>query len=237
VKFHKRFDQRQAETMRTSFSGLFSGIGLAVILVYLLMVIKFQSWLDPVIVLMAVPFALAGVMWMLFVTQTHVCVPALMGTLMCIGLITANSILVVTFANDRVDAGDDTATAAITAGFTRLRPVLMTAGDGDVFLTYVTEVLAPKLKRGQIVVMDNLLAHKVASIRQAIESTGCRILYLPPYSPDFSPIEPMWSKVKQMLRTLAARTADGLQEAVGTALKSITECDCRGYFKHCGYPL
>ncbi len=118
----------QAETMRTSFSGLFSGMGLAVILVYLLMVIKFQSWLDPVIVLMAVPFALAGVMWMLFLTQTHISVPALMGTLMCIGLTTANSILVVTFANDRVDAGDDTANAAITAGFTRLRPVLMTAG-------------------------------------------------------------------------------------------------------------
>jgi multidrug efflux pump subunit AcrB len=118
----------QAETMRTSFSGLFSGMGLAVVLVYLLMVIKFQSWLDPIIVLMAVPFALGGVMWMLYLTQTHISVPALMGTLMCIGLTTANSILVITFANDRVDAGDDTATAAITAGYTRLRPVLMTAG-------------------------------------------------------------------------------------------------------------
>jgi multidrug efflux pump subunit AcrB len=118
----------QAETMRESFSGLFSGMGLAVVLIYLLMVIKFQSWLDPVIVLMAVPFALGGVMWMLYLSQTHVSVPALMGTLMCIGLTTANSILVVTFANDRVDAGDDTATAAITAGITRIRPVLMTAG-------------------------------------------------------------------------------------------------------------
>lgn len=118
----------QAETMRTSFAGLFSGMGLAVVLVYLLMVIKFQSWLDPVIVLLAVPFALGGVMWMLYLTQTHISVPALMGTLMCIGLTTANSILVVTFANDRVDAGDDTGTAAVTAGFTRIRPVLMTAG-------------------------------------------------------------------------------------------------------------
>jgi multidrug efflux pump subunit AcrB len=118
----------QAQTMQSSFSGLFSGMGLAVILVYLLMVITFQSWLDPVIVLMAVPFALAGVMWMLYLTQTHISVPALMGTLMCIGLPTANSILVVTFANDRVDAGDDTAAAAITAGYTRIRPVLMTAG-------------------------------------------------------------------------------------------------------------
>jgi multidrug efflux pump subunit AcrB len=103
-------------------------MALAVVLVYLLMVIKFQSWLDPVIVLMAVPFALGGVMWMLYLTQTNISVPVLMGTLMCIGLTTANSILVVTFANDRVDGGDDTATAAITAGFTRLRPVIMTAG-------------------------------------------------------------------------------------------------------------
>ena len=118
----------QAQTMQSSFSGLFSGMGLAVVLVYLLMVIKFQSWLDPIIVLMAVPFALGGVMWMLYFSQTHISVPALMGTLMCIGLTTANSILVVTFANDRVDAGDDTATAAITAGYTRIRPVLMTAG-------------------------------------------------------------------------------------------------------------
>jgi multidrug efflux pump subunit AcrB len=118
----------QAETMRSSFNGLFSGIGLAVVLVYLLMVIKFQSWIDPLIVLMAVPFALGGVMWMLYLTQTHMSVPALMGTLMCIGLTTANSILVVTFANDRMAAGDDSSTAAITAGFTRLRPVLMTAG-------------------------------------------------------------------------------------------------------------
>ncbi len=118
----------QAQTMRDSFNGLFMGIGLAVVLVYLLMVIKFQSWVDPLIVLMAVPFALGGVMWMLFLTQTHISVPALMGTLMCIGLTTANSILVVTFANDRMAAGDNAAMAAIEAGFTRLRPVLMTAG-------------------------------------------------------------------------------------------------------------
>src|SRR5580693_4271178 len=97
----------QIETMRDSYSGLFSGMAVAVLLVYLLLVINFQSWLDPLIVLMAVPFALGGVMWMLFLSQTHISVPALMGTLMCIGLTTANSILVVTFANDRVDAGDD----------------------------------------------------------------------------------------------------------------------------------
>jgi multidrug efflux pump subunit AcrB len=118
----------QVETMRESYQGLFTGIALAVILVFLLQVINFQSWVDPVIVLMAVPFALAGVMWMLFVAQTHISVPALMGTLMCIGVATANSILVVTFANQRMAAGDDAWTAAVAAGYTRLRPVLMTAG-------------------------------------------------------------------------------------------------------------
>jgi multidrug efflux pump subunit AcrB len=118
----------QVQTMRSSFSGLFGGMGLAVVLVFLLMVIKFQCWTDPLIVLTAVPFALAGVTWMLFLTGTHVSVPALMGSLMCIGLTTANSILVVTFAKDRQTAGDGPVTAAIAAGYTRLRPVLMTAG-------------------------------------------------------------------------------------------------------------
>ncbi|PWT71264.1 MAG: RND transporter [Proteobacteria bacterium] len=118
----------QVETMRESYNGLFSGIALAVVLVYLFLVINFQSWIDPLIVLMAVPFALGGVMWMLFLTQTHLSVPALMGTLMCIGLTTANSILVVTFANQRMDGGDEPLMAAISAGYTRLRPVLMTAG-------------------------------------------------------------------------------------------------------------
>jgi multidrug efflux pump subunit AcrB len=118
----------QVETMRESYQGLFTGIALAVVLVFLLQVINFQSWLDPVIVLMAVPFGLSGVMWMLFLVQTHISVPALMGTLMCIGVATANSILVVTFANQRMAAGDDAWTAAVAAGYTRLRPVLMTAG-------------------------------------------------------------------------------------------------------------
>ncbi|HMA52348.1 MAG TPA: efflux RND transporter permease subunit [Magnetospirillaceae bacterium] len=118
----------QVDTMTESYSGLFGGMALAVILVYLCLVINFQSWLDPAIVLMAVPFALGGVMWMLFLTGTHLSVPALMGTLMCIGLTTANSILVVTFANQRMIAGDDPFTAAAAAGYTRIRPVLMTAG-------------------------------------------------------------------------------------------------------------
>ena len=118
----------QVQTMRESYSGLFTGIALAVVLVYLFLVINFQSWIDPLIVLLAVPFALCGVMWMLFVTQTHLSVPALMGTLMCIGLTTANSILVVSFANQRMAAGDSPLVAAASAGTTRIRPVLMTAG-------------------------------------------------------------------------------------------------------------
>ncbi|MGD0623851.1 MAG: efflux RND transporter permease subunit [Thermodesulfobacteriota bacterium] len=118
----------QVETMRHSYAGLFSGMALAVVLVYLFLVINFQSWLDPLIVLMAVPFALGGVMWMLYLTQTHLSVPALMGTLMCIGLTTANSILVVTFANQELRRGVSAWVAAEIAGFTRLRPVLMTAG-------------------------------------------------------------------------------------------------------------
>jgi multidrug efflux pump subunit AcrB len=118
----------QVETMRESYAGLFSGIALAIVLVYLFLVINFQSWIDPLIVLMAIPFALSGVMWVLFLTQTHLSVPALMGTLMCIGLTTANSILVVSFANQRMALGDSSAVAAATAGYTRLRPVLMTAG-------------------------------------------------------------------------------------------------------------
>ncbi len=118
----------QVETMQESYTGLFTGISLAIVLVYLFLVMNFQSWMDPLIVLMAVPFALGGVLWMLFLSQTPMSVPALMGTLMCIGLTTANSILVVTFANQRMAAGDDPLRAAASAGYTRLRPVLMTAG-------------------------------------------------------------------------------------------------------------
>ena len=118
----------QVQTMRESYTGLFTGIALAIVLVYLFLVMNFQSWIDPLIVLMAVPFALGGVLWMLFLSQTPMSVPALMGTLMCIGLTTANSILVVSFANQRMEAGDAPLVAAITAGYTRLRPVLMTAG-------------------------------------------------------------------------------------------------------------
>jgi multidrug efflux pump subunit AcrB len=117
----------QIDTMTRSYSGLFGGMALAVILVFLLMVIQFQSWISPMIVLLAVPFALSGVMWGLFLTHTYLSVPALMGGLMCIGLATANSILVVVFADERMADGFTPAEAAVAAGYTRLRPVLMTA--------------------------------------------------------------------------------------------------------------
>jgi len=117
----------QIETMRTSFYRLGLGLIFAIILVYFLMALNFQSWLDPFIILTALPGALAGILWMLFVTQTTFSVPSLMGAIMCIGVATANSILVVVFANDQRLEGMDARAAALAAGATRIRPVLMTA--------------------------------------------------------------------------------------------------------------
>ena len=117
----------QVETMDTSFFRLGLGMIAAVILVYLLMAVNFQSWLDPFIILMALPGAMAGILWMLFVTQTTLNVPSLMGAIMCIGVATANSILMVVFANDERAEGKDARGAALSAGYTRIRPVLMTA--------------------------------------------------------------------------------------------------------------
>jgi multidrug efflux pump subunit AcrB len=117
----------QVETMRTSFVGMSVGLLFAILLVYFVMVVNFQSWLDPFIILMALPGALSGILLMLFLTQTTVSVPSLMGAIMSIGVATANSILLVNFANDLRRAGEDARTAALEAGFTRLRPVVMTA--------------------------------------------------------------------------------------------------------------
>jgi len=113
--------------MNASFSGLGLGIVVAIVLVYLLLVVNFQSWMEPLIILMALPGTLAGIVWGLFLTGTTLSVPALMGTLMSIGVATANSILVVTFAIERLREGADVTTAALEAGRTRLRPVIMTA--------------------------------------------------------------------------------------------------------------
>ncbi len=117
----------QVQTMKTSYSGLISGLAFAILLVYLLIVVNFQSWLDPFIIIAALPAALAGIVWFLFITKTNVSVPALTGSIMCMGVATANSILVVSFAKEQMEAGKDALTAALDAGFTRFRPVLMTA--------------------------------------------------------------------------------------------------------------
>jgi multidrug efflux pump subunit AcrB len=113
--------------MEQSFSRLLLGIGFAVIIVYLLMAVNFQSWVDPLIILMALPAAFSGILWMLFLTQTTFSVPSLMGSIMTIGVATANSILMVVFANDQRAEGKNALEAAQLAGYIRLRPVCMTA--------------------------------------------------------------------------------------------------------------
>ena len=113
--------------MRSSYIGLLAGLAFSIMLVYLLIVVNFQSWLDPFIIISALPAALAGIAWFLFVTPHHLSVPALTGTIMCMGVATANSILVVSFATEQMEEGKDAIAAALEAGFTRFRPVLMTA--------------------------------------------------------------------------------------------------------------
>jgi multidrug efflux pump subunit AcrB len=117
----------QVQTMRASYVGLLSGLAFSIILVYLLIVVNFQSWLDPFIMISALPAALAGIAWFLFITHTTLSVPALMGAIMCMGVATSNSILVVSFATEKMAEGMDSVAAALEAGFTRFRPVLMTA--------------------------------------------------------------------------------------------------------------
>jgi transposase len=111
------------------------------------------------------------------------------------------------------------------------------ATDAEVFRVYVEQVLRPTLHPGDIVIMDNLRAHKVAGIRAAVEQAGARLLYLPPYSPDLAPIEPCWSKLKTALRTAKARTREALEQAITQALATITVSDARHWFHHCGYAL
>ncbi len=117
----------QVKTMNDSFSGLIFGLLAAIVLIYLLIVVNFQSWADPFVIITALPAALAGIVWMLFATGTTLSVPALTGAIMCMGVATANSVLVISFAKERLELHGDATTAAIEAGFVRLRPVLMTA--------------------------------------------------------------------------------------------------------------
>jgi multidrug efflux pump subunit AcrB len=113
--------------MTSAYQQLFVGLALAFVLIYLLIVVNFQSWLDPFVIVVALPTALAGIVWMLFASNTTLSVPALTGAIMCMGVATANSILVISFARERLADGADPITAAIEAGSTRFRPVLMTA--------------------------------------------------------------------------------------------------------------
>ena len=109
------------------------------------------------------------------------------------------------------------------------------AMDGALFLAWVKQGLVPALQPGDVVVMDNLATHKVAGVREAIEGAGARLEYLPPYSPDFNPIEPMWSKVKQGIRSRNPRQARQLHKAAGSAFAAVTPADCLGFFLHTGY--
>ena len=107
--------------------------------------------------------------------------------------------------------------------------------DGPVFLTFLQRVLCPRLRPGEVVVLDNLRAHSVPGVAEALAQVGARVRYLPPYSPDYNPIEFAWSKVKWLLRARAARTRTSLQRALGTALQTITPQNARAWFRHCGY--
>jgi transposase len=115
--------------------------------------------------------------------------------------------------------------------------VLEGAADGASVALCVRALLAPSLRPGQVVVMDNLSAHKGAATRALIEAAGCRLLFLPPYSPDLNPIEHAFAKLKQLLRRAAARTFDALVAAIGEAIDAVTPADARGCFAHCGFAL
>lgn len=107
--------------------------------------------------------------------------------------------------------------------------------NGDIFLAYIRQHLAPTLKSGDIVIMDNLSSHKVAGIQEAIEAVGATLLFLPPYSPDFNPIEQVFAKLKALLRKAQERTVDGLWDRIGKLLDRFEPAECRNYFRHSGY--
>jgi transposase len=130
-----------------------------------------------------------------------------------------------------------TVLGAITTQGVLASMTIAAATDGDVFLAYLEQVLCPQLQAGQVVIMDNLRAHKVEGVRENIEARGARLVYLPPYSPDFNPIEQIWAKVKQSLRSLKARTVETLEQAVGEALHAVTAENTLGCYRGCGYGL
>ena len=125
--------------------------------------------------------------------------------------------------------------AALTVEGSTAAMVIEGAIDAAVFRAYVKHVLGPVLRAGQIVVLDNLGSHKGAEVRQIIEAAGAKLWFLPPYSPDFNPIEKMWSKVKEFLRATKARGTEQLYQAVGMALEQVSSQDAQGWFTSCGY--
>jgi transposase len=128
-----------------------------------------------------------------------------------------------------------TAVAAIRLSGMTAAATMACPMDGELFKTYLQAGLLPTLGRGDVVVMDNLASHKHPRVRELLESVGAQLLYLPPYSPDFNPIEMIWSKVKRLLRSAAARTIDALHDAFGTAMAAVTPADILGCFRHCHY--
>jgi len=127
--------------------------------------------------------------------------------------------------------------AALTPGGPGAAMTLDGAADALAFAAFVRHALVPTLRPGQIVVLDNLSTHKGDAIRALVEGAGCRLLFLPPYSPDFAPIEQAFGKLKALLRRAGARTRAALETAIGAALDAITAADARGWFRHCGYAL
>ena len=128
-----------------------------------------------------------------------------------------------------------TLSVALAVDGLRARVVLEGAMNGAAFLAYVEQVVVPELRAGDVVVMDNLSSHRVRGVREAIEEAGGECLYLPPYSPDFNPIEQAFAKVKALLRQVAARSVEGLWQAVGEALDAFSPEECANYFRHAGY--
>lgn len=124
-------------------------------------------------------------------------------------------------------------------GFEGVRCSMLVDGpvNGDIFQAFVDQVLCPQLRPGDVVVMDNLSSHKGIGVRKSIEKTGAKLVYLPPYSPDYSPIEPAFSKIKQLLRGLGARTKETLWNSMQTILDTVTPNDAANFFKHCGHSL
>jgi len=128
-----------------------------------------------------------------------------------------------------------TAVAAIRLSGVAPAATMACPMDGELFQTYLRDGLVPTLRPGDVVVMDNLASHRHPRVRELIESAGATLLYLPPYSPDYNPIEMVWSKVKRLLRSAAARTVDALHQAFGDAMAAVTPGDIDGCFRHCGY--